>query len=102
MFERAATWVGTTPWNPDIVVCFVSSFSTQTSYKITIGAFTEMLQKYKLMEQSLTRQKFSLKTKVSDAAGWHVHVTAVLVVLACMSFHAIGGGGMHRQEETTV
>ena len=32
--------------------------------QVTIGAFTEMLQKYKMMEGSLTRQKASLKIKV--------------------------------------
>lgn len=34
--------------------------------EVTIGAYTEMLQKYKLMEGSLTRQKASLKYKMPE------------------------------------
>ena len=34
-----------------------------------IGAFTEMLQKYKLMEASIVRQKASLKQKVRGGGG---------------------------------
>lgn len=37
-----------------------------TTVEVTIGAFTEMLQKYKLMEQSLQRQKVTLKTKMPE------------------------------------
>jgi len=38
----------------------------KTTVEITIGAFTEMLQKYKLMEASLSRQKLSLKLKIPE------------------------------------
>ena len=34
--------------------------------QVTIGAFTEMLQKYKIMEQSLQRQKVTLKSKMPE------------------------------------
>ena len=34
--------------------------------QLTIGAYTEMLQKYRVMEQSLQRQKVTLKTKMPE------------------------------------
>jgi len=37
-----------------------------TSAEVVVGAFTELLQKYKVLEQSLTRQKHSLKTKIPE------------------------------------
>jgi len=46
----------------------VDSFLTEkdTSVEHTIGVFSEMLQKYKLMETSLTRQAASLKQKLPE------------------------------------